>query len=45
MRLGCVGWITVEIVLRKYGNSTVVALPPADLALWERARPVGGEAW
>jgi antitoxin ChpS len=85
--------VSMEIVLRKYGNSTVVALPPAvlrdlglkagqsmilestpdgritlvprrryslanllalcdtkaappaDLALWDRARPVGQEAW
>ncbi len=83
----------MEVVLRKYGNSTVVALPPAvlkhfglkagqamtldstpdgritlapkrrytladllpqcdltvappaDLALWDKARPVGQEAW
>ena len=83
----------MEVVLRKYGNSTVLALPPAvlkdlglkagqamtldstpdgritlapkrrytlagllaqcdlkvappaDLALWDKARPVGQEAW
>ena len=83
----------MEVVLRKYGNSTVLALPPAvlkqlglkagqamtldstpdgritlaprrqhrltellaqcdpkaappaDLALWDRARPVGQESW
>lgn len=83
----------MEVILRKYGNSTVVALPPAvlkdlrlkagqsmtldstpdgritlapkrrysladliaqcdrkaappaDLALWDNARPVGQEAW
>lgn len=83
----------MEVILRKYGNSTVVALPPAllkdlqlqpgqamhleaspdgrivlvpkrrynlaelvaqcdpkapqpaDLALWEAARPAGGEVW
>ena len=88
------GVLNMEVVLRKYGNSTVLALPPAvlkdlglkagqsmtldstpdgritlapkrrytladllaqcnpkvapppaDLALWDKARPVGQEAW
>ncbi len=35
----------MQVVLRRYGNSTVAVLPPADLALWEVAKPVGQEVW